>query len=109
MAAEKYSLSFTKTTRTIVDRLESYGFNIRDVCNAGIILFEKANKQERGMAIAESLSQHKPELEDALKRLKNVVADIKIELLTPEDSAKVAEIRNFFGDNCSQVEKKKHA
>lgn len=109
MAANQYTLHYTKTTKTIIERLESYGFNIRDVLNAGIILFEKANKESRGVAIAEALSQHKPELDESIERLKNVIADIRVELLSPEESQRVAKIRQLLSDSADSGEDRMHS
>jgi hypothetical protein len=106
MAAEKYTLNFTDTTQKAINLLESSGFRVCDVLNAGIILFEQANKVQRSIALIEALSNQKVELDAALSQLKTIVADIRVELLSPEESQKVAKIRQLLSDSedCSEAQ-----
>lgn len=93
MIPAKYQLSYTEASRIAMNDLVGVGYNIRDVLNSGIILFKKASLEERGMALMESASRPKKDLQRAL----DVIFDTNIELLSDEDAALVKQLRQILG------------
>lgn len=101
MINENYNLRFTPNTRKLVSNIIEYGFSIRDILNAGIVLFYKANMDDRGRAVMESNSEGKPELDESVKQLQKVVYDINYELLNEEDARRVRQLREILGPSAA--------
>jgi len=91
MIPKKYQLTYTDATHIEMDRLVSHGHNIRDVLNAGIMLFKKATHQERGIAHMEAYSQPQKDFQEAL----DVILETNIDLLNPEHAKIAQTVRNL--------------
>jgi len=73
MAKKRYTLYFTDTTNAIIDSLEKRGHKVRNVLNAGIVLFDQADISQRGEAIAIANSMVQEELFVLMKRLRSTL------------------------------------
>jgi len=100
MIDKRYQLTFTDTTQIVVDRLINHGFNIRDILNAGVILFDKAPLKERGMAIAAAKTRQKQELNDVVATL----LKIDLDYLDDDGKEKVAALRRALDPDCAESE-----
>ena len=102
MIAKKYGLTFTENSRYFMNLLMESGYNIRDVLNAGVIMFYKARQEDRGVALAEATGRQEPDLKALIERLNKVTADVNLKMLSSEDAALVEQIRRVFGPQSAQ-------
>jgi hypothetical protein len=69
MAHKKYSITFTETTHRLVCSLEKYGHNVRDIINAGIVLFDESDNPTRAKAHMRAYSNMPEEVKELERRL----------------------------------------
>ncbi|MCE5185065.1 MAG: hypothetical protein LLF76_02950 [Planctomycetaceae bacterium] len=98
MIGKNYKLTFTDTAHKLVCKLIGHGFNIRDILNAGVVLFDKSPLEQRGTAIAEAKTNRAQEFEDAL----SVILKSNTELLSPRKAELAKAIINLVHDNAAQ-------
>lgn len=67
-------MHFTDTTFRLIQSLEKRGYMIRQVVNAGVVLFNRAEIPSRGRAVALSHGMIEEEIQEVLARLKSVVS-----------------------------------
>jgi len=75
MAHKKYSITFTETTHRLVCSLEKYGHNVRDIINAGIVLFDESDNPTRARAHMRAYSNIPEEVQELEKRLAAAIAE----------------------------------
>lgn len=73
MPEKRYTLYFTAATKRIIDSFEKRDYRVRDVLNAGVVLFDQADIANRGQAIAIAHGMLKEEIETAIQRIKDTV------------------------------------
>jgi len=78
MAEKRYQLTFTETTHKLIGSLLKYGHNIRDILNAGIVLYDQADRPTRAMAEMRANANLDEEIDD-LKRRLEIVQKEKVE------------------------------
>jgi hypothetical protein len=69
MADKRYQLTFTETSWKLIGSLIKYGHNIRDVLNAGVVLYEQSDKPTRAMAEMRANANFDEEIKDLELRL----------------------------------------
>jgi len=76
MSSTRYNLNFSEVSRPLVAKLNSQGFDIRDILNAGVLAFFRLTSDEQKNIIAEVNAKPAKELESHLATLRDVLKDI---------------------------------
>jgi hypothetical protein len=69
MAQKRYSMTFTETTWKLVCSLEKRGNNVRDIINAGIVLFDVADTDRKWEARLRAYNNLPEDVKDLERRL----------------------------------------
>lgn len=73
MANKRYMLNFTEATHRIINALEEREYKVRDVLNAGVVLFDQASMAQRGQAQVISHGMAKEDIITAIGRIKQTI------------------------------------
>jgi len=73
MAKKRYTMHFTDVTLRMIQSLEKRGYMIRQIVNAGVVLFHQADMAKRGQATAIAHGMLKEELCDILEQIQETV------------------------------------
>ena len=73
MKSKKYSLTLTDETFATLNSLERKGYNVRNVLNAGVILFDETAPDDRGRPILTAFGKLQQELSFVEKKLERVL------------------------------------
>ena len=106
MAHKKYSITFTETTHRLICSLEKYGHNVRDIINAGIVLFDESDNPTRAHAHMRAYSNIPEEVGSLEKRLAAAKAERDRIIVKPPDGSFEA-IEEKLGPNKSRSKKRK--
>lgn len=111
MAKKRYTLYFTDMTHAIVNELETRGHKVREILNAGVILYDQADIRHRGEAVAIAHSMIKEDLLDIISRLRSTLDwmdQLKHpEAFTPQERQLADHLRSMllaFEDDAASVE-----
>jgi hypothetical protein len=102
MIPKRYQLTYTETSHVKLNRLVDAGYNIRDVLNAGIILFYKASLEDRGKAHMEAYNQLKVELKEAIESIQQIAKTVNYEILDKADAEMLNRLREVLGGDPEQ-------
>lgn len=69
MAKKRYQLTLTDTTHRLVCSLEQRGHNVRDILNAGIVLYDQADNAQKAKAHMTAYNNLPEEVADLERRL----------------------------------------
>lgn len=91
---QRYQLTLTDTTAKLVYALQKYGHNIRDILNAGIVLYDQSDNPTRAMAEMRANCNLEEEI-DALERRLATAKREQVELSV--GAGRLEKIKKGFG------------
>ena len=97
---QRYQLTLTETTAKLVYALQKYGHNIRDILNAGIVLYDQSDNPTRAMAEMRANCNIDEEIDNLQQRLDRALKEKKTDLIV------FADIDELGPPNKKHVEKK---
>jgi hypothetical protein len=108
MAQKRYQLTFTDTSHTLINSLERRGFSVRDILNAGVVLFDEAEGLTRARAMMIANNDLREEVRDLERRLaaaKAFAAKMEIKI-SPSDGS-LEKLTEALGPEVSHSKKAK--
>ena len=100
MAKSRYNVYYTETTLRMINDLEKEGHQQRDVLNAGVVLFNDASDEKRGLAHMIAYNKPKVRFQNAL----DVIFKSDINSLNPAQAKIAQAIRNQCQGDYGQSE-----
>jgi L-fucose mutarotase/ribose pyranase (RbsD/FucU family) len=96
----RYQLYLTETTANLLVDLQKYRHNIKDILNAGIVLYDQSDNPTRAMAEMRANCNIDEEIDNLQRRLDRAIKEKKTDLIV------IAEIDKLKPPKEKHVEKK---